>query len=344
LVTFTKWRIITTVDTDFSVTTGTVTTTLWSGITVAADAPPSSITGTTGKVTAAIYATNMCNVGQTSGCYASPNRVAVSIGYSDHDANNYDFSIMNGTDHTVTAESIFDITIQLNTFGATTGWTWVNGELLYFAMTSTTLRIKLRPALTPSIDWAAYPNTGCTATPIRDCEVTKTSGNTLAANFFWSVDTTNSYLSGAAFATTGAILGFLNPQFTDGSMINPTLQYTLSGAHFQADGTTLQIGFLRSIIPLTIVHNLFPGFTTQDPASYFNVTRVGSGTSTGSQFSTWTVADQGVSALAFDVSGVTFSAPTYEFGHANAASRATAQALIVLLGIAVCFMARVGLD
>jgi hypothetical protein len=73
------------------------------------------------------------------------------------------------------------------------------------------MHIKLKPTATPLINWNDYPNNGCTATPIRDCNVTRSSGFMLNSNFVWSVDSTLTTFAGAAFATTGAIMGFLVP-------------------------------------------------------------------------------------------------------------------------------------
>jgi hypothetical protein len=220
----------------------------------------------------------------------------------------------------VTTDSVFDITIQLNSFASKTSWTWLNGALEYFSVSNGVMRVKAKAALTPKIDWTAYPNTGCTATPIRDCAVTNTTGNALSLNLVVSVDETLSNLAGSAFSTSGAIMGFLVPVFERGPT-NPTINYQLSGAHFQADGITLQTGNLRAVLPLAKVQALFPEFTTQHPAEYFNVTRTGAA---GSQdritWGEWTVAAQGTEGITFDVTGVTFSSPTYVMQHNGVAA------------------------
>lgn len=321
---------------DLSVRTGASTFTAWTGVTTPAASPPAALAGTTGKLVAVVYAANMCSSGQTASCYSSPNRVAVVIAITNGGATSLDFNDTVCTDHTITEDSIFDITLDLNSLSASAGWTWVNGRLEYFSLIAGKLRIKAKLDMnTPSIDWALYPDTGCTATPIRDCDVARNTGypsNTL--NFFVSIDSTVTTFSGSAFASTGAILGFLNPGFADGSTINPTLQYTLSGPHLQPDDS-LNVGFLRSVLPMQTVVTLFPEFTTQDPHGYFNISKVGTVTAVSASFSTWTVSGHGTSALVFDVSGVTFSAPTYQLDINAAFSSATVPSLLFVAMLVV---------
>lgn len=80
----------------------------------------------------------------------------------------------------------------------------------YYSVSDGTMRIKIKPTLTPLITWADYPNNGCTATPIRDCNVTRSSANMLNANWVWSVDQTLTTFTGAAFATTGKQHAYLH--------------------------------------------------------------------------------------------------------------------------------------
>lgn len=295
-----------------SVTTNGTTFVAWTGLTSAATSPPAELSTTTGKLTAAIYAINMCGTNQTEDCYASPNRVGVVIAVSEHHALENDFSLNTCTDHVITADSVFDMTIKLNTFGATASWSWLNGVLEYWHIDATTIHVKLRPALAPVIDWSLYPDTGCTATPIRDCNVTAaTDAPTLGANMLWSVDETMSgHLRGAVFATQGAIMGYLEPVFVHGPH-NPNLEYQLSSSHFREDGVTPQTGSLLALLPIATVHSLYPSYHASN-THFFNMSRHGdAGTHSAMASATWTTASHGTDGVVFSVEGITFSAPVY---------------------------------
>lgn len=312
----------------------------WTGLTSSAQSPPASA-GTQGKITATVYATNMCAVnGSTDGCYASPNRIAVSLAVSDSGSTS-SFSDTVTTGFTVTEDTVFDITVEMNAFASTASWMWVNGVMEYLSVSSTALRIKLSPSLFPWV--SSFPDgNGCTATPIRDCDVQTPDSLKLVANFFVSVDATggSSRLPGVAFATTGAIIGYM---FPSGASLNPVLNYQLSGPHFKPGGGELQLGTLRAVLPMSIVESLYPDFTSgSNPSTFFNVTRTGSiGTQESITFATWTADVHGTAGVAFDVSGVTFSTPTYSMAppQSNGASvSASGVEFTVFVALAAAFV------
>jgi hypothetical protein len=195
----------------------------------------------------------------------------------------------------------------------------MNGVLEHWNVTgvgNATGRIhaRFRPSLFPLINWTLFADNGCTATPIRDCNVSQTTGNSLAASFFISVDETlGDKLAGAVFATTGAIHG--NLIVTDEP---PTLEYQLSSAHFQADGETLQIGSMRAILPSASVEMFFRNVT--NTSAGLHVERRGAGTQDSINISKWTA---GMDATVIDITGVTFSAPTYVVSLVGSSSTST---------------------
>lgn len=125
----------------------------------------------------------------------------------------------------------------------------------------------------------------------------------------------------------------------DRGQYNPTLNYQLSGAHFSSDGS-LTKGSLRAIIPMAKVQALYPEFTTQDATTYFNVTRTGdSGSQDSITFTTWDAVTHGTAGVLFEVTGVTFSAPTYKLSH-NGSSLMVPSLFITLLCAVIALILR----
>ena len=151
-----------------SVTNGATTTSVISNGTTT---PPST---SPGDVTATIEPYNLCTAAQVPGedpCYASPNRVSVSIVYAKNETVGSNFADPTQTvTPTVDANSIIDMTLALNTLGQSLRWTWVNGDILYWRTTNlgtpgATLQIRFRPAERP---WFENPDgiyNGCSASP-----------------------------------------------------------------------------------------------------------------------------------------------------------------------------------
>ena len=174
-----------------------------------------------GDVTAVVMPFNLCRTGQAPApgqCYATPNRVGVTLGYKTAMGLGRDFSRPSvALRQAVTESTVFDIVIGLNTLGRTLRWTWANGELVDWKSTglgtdAAEIRLRIKPSVTPDIDWGRHPSGGCTATPIRDCDLARADGRLLGSELVLSLDETLSpALTGAVFATEGAIAGFLEP-------------------------------------------------------------------------------------------------------------------------------------
>jgi hypothetical protein len=270
-----------------------------------------------GAVTTVISALNLCRSGQTPAqgvCYATPNRVALTVAYGNNATDGWDFSKPDvPVAPTIDANSVIDMTLALNTLGKSLRWTWINGDLLYWQTSNlgqdnATVHIKFRPAIAPYVANFAQSN-GCTASPPVNCGIAQADGQVLAANLVFSLDDTlDPALTGAAFATQGAIIGYLTP---GGSAQAPSLDVQLSSAHLQADGTP-ELGTIEAFIPSAALLNLY-GVLPTDSATAFTTTRSGdAGTNDPPSYAPWTAATNGSDGLLITVKGITFSVPKYQ--------------------------------
>ena len=284
-----------------------------------------------GDVTAVVAPFNLCRAGEPprpGQCYAAPNRVGVALGYSSNGAVGTDFATPEvPLRQLVDANTVFDMTIRLNTLGRTLRWTWLNGDLDYWSATrlgrdDAEIHVRFRPVVTPSIDWSLVPANGCTATPIRDCAIAQSQGETLSANLVLSLDDTlDSSLTGAVFATEGAVSGFLMPS---GNASAPILDLQVASAHLTAAGTP-QKGRLTALIPAQALLNLY-GVQPSDASRFFTTRRTGdAGTQGTPTFTRSTAAADGTDGLLVSVSDITFSAPTFAVARRTAPPRTSAK-------------------
>ncbi|MEX0993190.1 MAG: hypothetical protein WDZ37_04255 [Solirubrobacterales bacterium] len=268
-----------------------------------------------GGVTTVVSPFNLCPAGQTpdGSCYSTPNRVGLTVGYGATDTTGYNFGEPSvPVSPTVDANTIFDITVALNTLGKSLRWAWANGDLLYWKTTNlgqdnATVRIKFKPAPQPFVN-SYPPGAGCTATPIMNCSIQSADADVLAANMFFSLDDTlDPALTGAIFATKNAISGYLEP---GGTAQAPSLDMQVASTHTKAGGAA-QIGTLQALIPAAALLNLY-GILPGDASTAFSTTRSGaSGTNDAPTYEQWTEAAEGSDGLLVNVEGITFSVPAY---------------------------------
>jgi hypothetical protein len=270
-----------------------------------------------GDVTAVVTPTNLCRADQIPApgqCYATPNRVGIAFGYKSDQGLGLDFSAPTvALNQTVTSSTVLDVVIGLNTLGTSLRWSWVNGDLVSWKATNlgadaAEIRLRVRPTATPNIDWSARGPVGCTATPIRDCDIDRADASYLGSQMVLSLDDTLSpALTGAVFATQGAIAGFLLP---GGSAVAPTLDLQIASSHLAADGS-LQHGVLQAFLPAGALTSLY-GMVPADAAAFFTATRRGDpGTNDAPTFAARADGDDQSAGLMITVEGITFSAPTY---------------------------------
>lgn len=284
----------------------------------------SAPTTAAGDVTAVVAPVNLCKTGQSpspGSCYATPNRVSVQLVYatgSDDVMHSDGINFAAPTtalNQPVTSSTVFDMTIALNTLGQTLRWSWANGDLVRWETSNlgtpdAAVRIQFRPSQTPSIDWSAAPaGNGCTATPIFNCDIAQAAGEYLGASLLLSLDNTmNPALTGAVFATQGAVSGFLDPQ---GTAEAPALDMQIASSHLTSTGA-LNTGRLKAFLPSQTLLNLY-GVLPSDASGFFAATRSGSaGTNSAPTFTEWTAAANGSEGVLVDVRDITFSVPTYK--------------------------------
>ncbi len=276
---------------------------------------------TAGIPTVVISPTNLCQAGQTPAqgqCYATPNRVGLALGVPQTDNVNTDLT------GAATVDTIFDMTVRMNTLGQSLRWSWANLDLLYWSATGlgtadAQVRIRFRPVATQFV--TDFPSgNGCTATPIFACNPLQASLQVLSANISFSLDdTVNAALTGAIFATQGAIFGFVNPT---GTASAPVLDLQMAAAHLRADGQ-VQTGQMKAVLPAQTLLNVY-GVLPADAATFFSATRSGStGTNGAPSYSVWSAGTEGTDGLLITVPDITFSAPTYKVKRKSVAAKTT---------------------
>ena len=303
-----------------TVVNGSEATTVFSGGVAA------SSSAQVGDVTTVVSPINLCRRGQAPAqgtCYATPNRVGIVIGYRTAQGVSLDFGKPSvPLRQIVNADTVFDVELGLNTLGRTLRWTWANGDLLDWKVTDLgidtgTVRIRVKPVLSPEVDWSTTGPNGCTATPIFDCAVLQASGESLGANLVLSLDETlDPALTGAAFATQGALAGFLVP---GGAATAPTLDLQMASPHLRADGSP-QRGVLQAFLPSRALLDLY-GVLPADAATFFTATRRGDpGSQDAASFERRAESDTASDGLFITIRNISFSAPTYRVaGKAKAA-------------------------
>jgi len=219
-------------------------------------------------------------------------------------------------------DTVFDVAVGLNTIGQTPRWTWINGVLVSrkpagLRQAAAEIHLRLKPAVTPDIDWSQMTG-GCTATPIFNCEIPQARAETLSSSLLLSLDSTlDPALTGAVFATQGAVAGFLLPGGTPDA---PTLDLQIASAHLGPDGAPLH-GVLQAFLPAQALINLY-GVLPADASTFFTATRVGDpGTQDAPLFQPRTASDTSSDGLFVTIGNISFSSPTYRVARKGKAAR-----------------------
>jgi hypothetical protein len=126
--------------------------------------------------------------------------------------------------------------------------------------------------------------------------------------------------SGAAFATQGAIAGFLVPS---GTASEPALDLQMASSHLASDGSPQQ-GVLEAFLPAQALIARY-GVLPADAASFFTATRHGDpGTQDPPEFEARESSASSDAGLLVSVRNVTFSAPTYRLARKRSTVRVSA--------------------
>jgi hypothetical protein len=278
-------------------------------------------------VTAVVSPINLCRAGQAPSpgqCYATPNRVAIAFGYATESGVGSDFANPSvPLREAVTPDTILDVVIATNTLGKTLRWSYANGNLVDWKVSDLgtdtgTVRIRIKPSLSPDVDWSSLAQNGCTATPIFNCEIPQARAETLSSSLLLSLDSTlDPALTGAVFATQGAVAGFLLPGGTPDA---PTLDLQIASAHLGPDGAPLH-GVLQAFLPAQALINLY-GVLPADAWTFFTATRVGDpGTQDAPLFQPRTASDTSSDGLFVTIGNISFSSPTYRVARKGKAAR-----------------------
>lgn len=281
---------------------------------------------------------------QTSGCYATPNRVGITLVYrkgegqvgsnfsEPNDGNNPGNPVTlkdnEGNPIVIDENTVIGLGINLNTIGKKLRWTWMNGAPEYWepeelGTDSAKFLVQAKLAKMPVIDTndTYSANQSCTQVPISNCDVTQANADWLGLQMVLSLDSTMSEaMTGALFATEGAIMGSVEVA-TDSATGLPVIRYAAASSHLTATGD-VRLGKLHAYIPASaLVQQLgVPSFTdatavpsAATPAQVFTTVREGtcaSGCSAGT--TTFTelnnIANE-FNGIRVDVNGLTFSAP-----------------------------------
>lgn len=296
----------------------------------------------TGDITAIVSPYNLCKTGVTPAagvCYATPNRVSIGLGFFSGGEAHRDFARpAAGQSSEIDENTVFDMTISLNTLGAALRWSQLNGDVLYWephnlGQADSTLRIKFTLADTPEFIGDYNVLRGCYTIPQDNCPQQHPTGTFLEANLVLSLEEGyGESLTGSVFSIQNAMSGEIcDGTFTLGeagsvapycqktaSPTNPVMEFQMAGVHYSdnADSIVTQ-GSMKAFIPAGALLNIY-GIVPTDASTTFAVTRasaesntVVTGANDAPTFTPWTAEENGADGLLVEVTGVTFSTPKY---------------------------------
>ena len=267
---------------------------------------------------------NVCRTGQTSNCYASPNRVSLTVTYEVNGNNLYNFGGSSLSARNVTPNSEFDISVDLNAFENTLGWTWLNGQPTYWNVTDGIVHVKFKPGSGPSTQGI---DNGCSRIPVEGCSTTQSVAELLTANFVMSFDTTlNPVFDHTLFASEGAVIASLQvgSGFSLSTPTTNTLTYGVASTHLTTSGDSRR-GNFYAVLPNSTLTSAFGLTDMTQIATLMQVKRVTDTVGvTGTDAVTWTPwvsADQGVDGQLLKISDISFSAPKFQVNRVGGAPK-----------------------
>ena len=300
-----------------TVTTNGVPTQIVTNGTATTAAPTAS-----GSVTAVVAPYNLCKTGSTNNCYATPNRVGITLAYVKQAGQlGHNFSAPTATlSPAVTATSVFDMTIGLNSVGKKLGWTWMNGTPTFWktenlGQDNATARVKFSLSEAPGIDYQDPKAQRCTTIPVSECDADKSTQDTLGMQMVLSLDTTlSAAFAGALFATNAAVIGSLDVASGE----TPSLTYGIAGPHRLSDGTVRKGKFYGFLSDAVLESQFKIAATETDMTKVLSVARTAESKSTADAgtdtvaWAKWTAADNGTDGRLVTISDISFSAPKFK--------------------------------
>lgn len=312
-----------------TLTNGSTVTKVLENGTVSSTAPTES-----GTITATIEPYNLCPAG-TSGtsCYASPNRMGVTVGYvkgANHVG--YNFDAPTGDDNTtplallttVDANTVIEAVINMNTWGDKLRWTWMNGVPSYWKIDN---RGAKDSEITVRLQLATGPSQICTTrVPVSACDPSEPIGRDgryepepmLRGNFVLSLDATgvSEALNGVLFASTNADIGSL-----DAEVAGAPLSYGIVGPS-EMNGSTNQARFSAFVADASLLNHfgVTPDVVGTDAFrdSSLVVSRADGGSSGTPAWTRWTAAANGTDGWFLDITGIQFNGLAVAGSHVGA--------------------------
>jgi hypothetical protein len=271
----------------------------------------------TGRIAVAISPSNLCRAGQSPAqgvCYSTPNRIGVTVGYQIQPGQlGSDFSVANNLLTPVTADTEFDITLNLNTLGRTLRWSWASGVPTYWntanlGTDAATVRLRIKPTLTPVV-MQGTQQVGCSQVPVQACSYSQNTHETLSASLTLSLDNTlDEIFTGALFSSTRSYMGSLMVQPGE----TPQMTYGVSAPQTWSDGTPNAASLSAVLSDASLLN--FYGATPEVVASAefqtgaLNLTRTDGGTQGAITWTRWTADVQGIDGWLVTIPDIRFVA------------------------------------
>ena len=271
----------------------------------------------TGRIAVAIAPFNLCRTGQTPAqgvCYATPNRIGISVGYQTQPGQlGYDFSKATNLLTPVTADTEFDITLNLNTLGKSVRWSWASGVATYWNTSNlgtdgASIRIRLKPTLTPVV-MQGTQQVGCSQVPVQTCPYTQNTHETLSASLTLSLDNSlDEIFTGALFSSTRSYMGSLMVQPGE----TPQMTYGVSAPQTWSDGSANAASLSAVLSDASLLN--FYGATPEIVASAefqtgaLNLARTDGGTQGAITWTRWTADVQGIDGWLVTIPDIRFVA------------------------------------
>jgi len=269
-----------------------------------------------GRIAVAISPTNLCRTGQTPApgvCYATPNRIGIAVGYQKQPGQlGYDFSTATNLLTPVTADTEFDITLNLNTLGRTLRWSWASGVPTYWNTTNlgtdtASVRVRLKPTFSPVV-MQGNQQSGCSQVPVQNCSYTQNTHETFSANLILSLDDTlDEIFTGALFSSTRSYMGSLMVQ---PSSETPQMTYGVAAPQTWSDGTpnAASMSAVLSDAALLNFYGATPDVVTsaEFQTRALSLTRTDGGSQGAVTWTRWTADQQGTDGWLITIPDIRF--------------------------------------
>jgi hypothetical protein len=271
----------------------------------------------TGRIAVAISPSNLCRTGQAPAqgvCYATPNRIGVTVGYQIQPGQlGSDFSVANNLLTPVTADTEFDITLNLNTLGRTLRWSWASGVPTYWntanlGTDAATVRLRIKPTLTPVV-MQGTQQVGCSQVPVQACAYPQNTHETLSASLTLSLDNTlDEVFTGALFSSTRSYMGSLMVQPGE----TPQMTYGVSAPQTWSDGSA-NAASLSAVLSDASLLNFYGATpevvaTAEFQTGALNLARTDGGTQGAITWTRWTADVQGIDGWLVNIPDIRFVA------------------------------------